>query len=446
MGVSVVAGPSAGTRATSARPSPHDSSYRDRVSHRRPLRTSVVAASLASLLAACTTGGESSPVVSVLPAVTTTVPTRVDDGVLRIGTLLPTTGAGAGLGTPLTAAVQASVDSINESGGVLGQPVELVTTDETSTVDLSALVGAGVDAIVGPASSNVALRVLGEATEAGLVVCSPTATAIALDDFPDQNLFFRTVGSDSLQMSALARTAARTGSRTIAIVHLDDRYGRDMVASLRDAVAERSVLSIIAEIPVNGDDPDLSEEAIETIDSGAGIVIVLGDTDDGGRLLGAIDRAIGATGAPTPFIIVNDSLRAASQTAVEMSGTTRERVIGVAPRSVVPNIDEPSGNFATNAHDCVNLIALAALQAGSDNPIRIAGQMASASSGGRVCTAFEDCATLVGSGLQIDYAGLSGPIEISTATGDLARATFNEFRFDAFGNDVIANAAGFEIG
>ncbi|MEL0075156.1 MAG: ABC transporter substrate-binding protein, partial [Ilumatobacter sp.] len=103
---------------------------------------------------------------------------------LRIGTLLPTTGAGAGLGTPLTAAVQASVDSINESGGVLGQPVELVTTDETSTVDLSALVGAGVDAIVGPASSNVALRVLGEATAAGLVVCSPTATAIALDDVP----------------------------------------------------------------------------------------------------------------------------------------------------------------------------------------------------------------------------------------------------------------------
>ena len=49
MGVSVVAGPWAGTRATSARPSPHDSSYRDCVSHRRPLRTSVVAACLASL-------------------------------------------------------------------------------------------------------------------------------------------------------------------------------------------------------------------------------------------------------------------------------------------------------------------------------------------------------------------------------------------------------------
>jgi len=405
-----------------------------------------MAASLASFAVACSPAGDSSPVVSVLPAVTTTVPTRIDDGVLRIGTLLPTTGAGAGLGAPLTAAVQAAVDSINATGGVLGQPVELVTADETSSIDLSVLIGAGVDAIVGPASSNVALRVLGQATEAGLVVCSPTATAIALDGFPDQNLFFRTVGSDSLQMSAIARTAARTGSGTIAIAYLDDRYGRDMATRFREAVADRSILSVIAEIPVNGDDPDLSDEATETIASGAGIVVVLGDTDDGGRLLGAIDRAIGATGAPTPFIIVNDSLRAASQTAVEMSGTTRERVIGVAPRSVVPNIDEPAGNFATNAHDCVNLIALSALQAGSDNPTRIAGQMASVSSGGRVCTAFEDCARLVESGLQIDYAGLSGPIELSTATGDLARATFNEFRFDAFGNDVIANAAGFEIG
>jgi branched-chain amino acid transport system substrate-binding protein len=416
------------------------------VSGGRLLRASAVVTAAVALSAACSTATETAPIVSVLPAVTTTIPSRVDDGVLRLGTLLPTTGAGAGLGSPLTAAVQSAVDAINAQGGVLGRPVELVTADETSSVDLGPLVSAGVDAIIGPASSNVALRVLGQATTAGIVLCSPTATAIALDSFPDQNLFFRTVGSDSLQMSAIARTAARTGSGTIAIAYLDDRYGRDMATELREAIAARSILGVVAEIPFNGDDPDLSDEATAAIESEAGIVIILGDTDDGGRLLGAVDRAIGAMGAPTPFIIVNDSLRAASQTAVEMSGTTRERVIGVAPRSIVPNIDDPSGHFATNAHDCVNLIALASLQAASDNPGRIAAQMASVSSGGRVCATFEDCARIVESGLQIDYAGLSGPIELSTASGDLVRATFNEFRFDAFGNDVIANAAGFEIG
>ena len=168
-----------------------------------------------------------------------------------------------------------------------------------------------------------------------------------------------------------------------------------MASELREAISTRSILSVVAEIPFSGDDADVRDEATAAVTSEAGIVIILGDTDDGGRLLGAVDRAIGATGSPTPFVIVNDSLRAASQTAVEMSGTTRERVIGIAPRSIVPNIDEPAGHFATNAHDCVNLLALSALQAGSDNPGRIAGQMASVSSGagprslpsGRRCSA-----------------------------------------------------------
>ena len=45
--------------------------------------------------------------------------------------------------------------------------------------DLLVPLDAGVDAIIGPASSNVALSQLGAAVDpnAGVVVCSPTATA-----------------------------------------------------------------------------------------------------------------------------------------------------------------------------------------------------------------------------------------------------------------------------
>ena len=38
----------------------------------------------------------------------------------------------------------------------------------------------------------------------GLVACSPTAAAMALDDFPDRGLFVRTIPSDSLQAAAIA--------------------------------------------------------------------------------------------------------------------------------------------------------------------------------------------------------------------------------------------------
>ena len=120
--------------------------------------------------------------------------------------------------------------------------------------------------------------------------------------------------------------------------------------------------------------------------TGAGIIVLLGDADDGSRMLEALDRAIRAgDGTDTArFVIVNDSLRDASDVIAELSDATRTRLVGVAPRAIVPSVEQPPGFFATNAHDCAVMIALAAAQAGSDQPSAIAAQMASVSSGGRV--------------------------------------------------------------
>ncbi len=46
---------------------------------------------------------------------------------LKIGTLLPETGTLAFLGPPEVAGVQVAIDEVNEAGGVLGQPVQLIT-------------------------------------------------------------------------------------------------------------------------------------------------------------------------------------------------------------------------------------------------------------------------------------------------------------------------------
>ena len=61
--------------------------------------------------------------------------------------------------------------------------------------------------------------------------------------------------------------------------------------------------------------------------------------------------------------------------------------------------------------------------------------MASVSSGGSQCRTFADCADRLGRGLQIDYEGPSGNTELSTRTGDPARARFEEFEFDQDGRD-----------
>ena len=75
---------------------------------------------------------------------------------------------------------------------MLGQHVEIVEGfDEgdgpaTARDAVADLIDEDVDAVIGPASSTVALATLGDLMRAGILTCSPTATALALDDFPDR--------------------------------------------------------------------------------------------------------------------------------------------------------------------------------------------------------------------------------------------------------------------
>ena len=198
-------------------------------------------AGLAALAAACTDDDGTAPTSPPSTVTTTTEPQRVDDGVLRIGVLLPESGEGATIGPPLIDAAEAAVDAINVAGGVLGRPVALEIADEGSNAAtardaIASLVEQDVDAVVGPASSTIALATLDDLLTAGVLTCSPTATALALDDFPNSDLFFRTAPSDSLQAVAIAELAERTGARSAAVVHVDDPYGRGLAEATIEAL------------------------------------------------------------------------------------------------------------------------------------------------------------------------------------------------------------------
>lgn len=387
-------------------------------------------------VAACTGGDDDgiTPTTS-MAATTTTVVQRDDDGQLVLGVYLPQTGPGASLGEPMIAAVREAVADVNAAGGVLGDEVGLLVLDEGSPSGPAALLAEGVDAIIGPASSRNALTQLASIVrpDTGVVTCSPTATATALDAFPDNGLFFRTAPSDSLQMVAIARRAERTGLPSIAIGYLDDPYGRNLRDALIEEIEQRRRQEVVAQVAFGADQEDLREIVAELLADEPGMVIVLGDADDGGRLLSALDAA-GADGISQVF--VNDAIRTAS-TIQQLSPELRDRIRGVAPRAVAD--DETEGFFTAHAVDCVNVIALATAEAGSDHPSAIAQWMAPVSGGGRSCTSFEACMTLKreeGENFQIDYNGRSGPIELSSTSGDPTRATFVEFGFDADASEV----------
>jgi branched-chain amino acid transport system substrate-binding protein len=383
---------------------------------------------------------------STVVATTTTIVPRDDDGVLSIGAFLPRTGPGAALGEPMIAAVEQAVAEINSSGGVLGSQVELTVVDESSGTGIGALLDVGVDAVIGPASSTVALSQLGEAVVpvSGVVTCSPSATALALDGFPDNKLFFRTVPSDSLQMTAIERRAERTGVESVAVGYLDDPYGRGLSDAFVSEVEGRARLELRARVGFDPDQENLSDVAAELLKVDPGVIVVLGDADDGTRLLAALDEATG--GSTSVQVIVNDAIRGGSQAIQALSPGFRHVLSGVAPLAVSPMEAAPEGFFAANAADCVNLIALAAIQAGSDAPSKIQAFMSSVSVGGRVCMGFADCAGKLGDGLLIDYNGFSGTVDLSTTTGDLVRASFEAFGFNDEGVDhALEGVSPFEV-
>lgn len=148
------------------------------------------------------------------------------DGVLRIGTLLPTTGSRGPAAQSALAGVRLAVDELNGPliNGVLGRPVEVVTdtsgagTAEEIRIAAEALVEAGVDVVIGSvdqSTTNIALPIL---SAAGIVLISPldpTAESVVLDP---RGLYFRTTATHDLSGRVLGQMASYEGTTSMLII------------------------------------------------------------------------------------------------------------------------------------------------------------------------------------------------------------------------------------
>ncbi len=401
----------------------------------------LVVAAVAITAVACSTN-ESSSTPDSTPQFSTTVPQPQEDGVLRFGLLVPQSGDGATLGEPLVAVANAAVRIINEAGGVLGRPVELVVADEgadatTAVGSVDALVSDdGIDALIGPLSSNVALDVLPRLIESGVAVCSPGATAVSLASFPDDELFVRTIAPDGLASQALAQLVAQTGVTNTVIAFPDDPFGRDLTKEVARALSLQGI-TIDLNVPFNPSDADYSDQVAQLTTSPPKVITLVGDEESGGRFLRAALDAL-----PDTTVVVNDALAGVDLTDRPdlVSGPTRA-VIGVAVNARAGRDDMraylasdlvEAPPLAAALIDCFNLLALAADFSQSDVGAEFMPQVIAASRGGSACRTFAECAAIIEAGLNIDYNGPTGVLSLD-ANGDPSVATFVTFGFDVDG-------------
>ncbi len=403
-------------------------------------RTVALALSVAITIAACSSESDADPDQTASTTTTTTPLAPASDGVLKIGVMLPP--AATLLRDPISNGVHDAIDQVNAAGGVFGRQVMLVESEEGDSATTGAnavqeLLAADVDAIVGPASSSIALSTLSSIVANDVVACSPTASALSLDNFPDDGLFFRTVPSDSTQAKAIAQIADQTGVQSAVVVYVDDGFGRPLSTAI-DAALAAVPIEVADVIPFTSGATDLADVVDRVAASPAQILILLAGSNDGTQFLEALSDA-GTSNLAS--IIVNDALRSAesAQRVAALPAATRNKITGVAPQaeSNDPSTPfDPPGPFATQAFDCVTLIALAAADANSDVGSNIAAQLPGISVGGQTCRTYLECSEALAT-LSIDYDGPSGLTDIG-GSGDPSRARFYTFEFDDEGHDVAA--------
>ncbi len=191
------------------------------------------------------------------------------DGTLRIGLLLDNTGQQNFLNAPQLAAAKLAVKDINAAGGHKGKPVELLpeTISTDTAAQAKALVAAKADVVIGPTDSSRAPAAIDVLANAKVAVISPANSAGALSNYKNGGYYFRTSAADTAQASVLAKLAKDGGAKTLAVLHEEGDYGKDVADAVASA-AKQSGMDAVADAEFKPGHADQAAAAAESGEPG----------------------------------------------------------------------------------------------------------------------------------------------------------------------------------
>ncbi|MEO8283619.1 MAG: ABC transporter substrate-binding protein [Pseudarthrobacter sp.] len=369
------------------------------------------------------------------------------DGALRIGLILDSTGEQSFLNDAQRAAAEVAVKDINAAGGHKGKPVELIIgTGEGTGAQARNLLEAKADVVVGPTDSSHAAAAIDVLSAARTPLISPANSAAALSTYKSGGYYFRTAATDVAQASVLVKLAKDGGAKSIALIHQDSAYGKDVSA----AVAGAATAAGLETVSTSAFKPGTAQKAAAAALSSKPDAVVLIARDDAQGALAELNNA-GLSGAK---IILSDGAFAQYG-----SGLGSKALDGA--RAVVPGVFAPAAfqarllevnpalkdlSFAAEAYDAVNLAALAAAAAGDDAGRSIAANLIAVSGGtgggqdtgqpGKACLKYADCLAVLKTGTKINYDGESGPVAFDSH-GDITTANYMVFTYGADNRAVL---------
>lgn len=371
------------------------------------------------------------------------------DTVLRIGGLIAHTGPLAGRGEAQSAALRLAVGDVRAAGTSpnyrvddyqLGRDEKDAGDPATICGSVDALLHNQTDVIIGPPLSANTLNVLDTVAEAGSLLMSPSNTAPELSTYPDRGRYFRTAASDELQARALSRQILDDARGSVALLTRDDAYGdgfRDVITrSLTEIGVPLALIESYDPAATNHDD------LARRVAGARPDAVVLVGFEESARIL----RALIAQGVnPQNMRIYGAEGNMSASLPGQVDQNNPGVLAGMRGTSLLPlnpdfrrRLEQILGGpineltYAAETYDAVIVVALAAAAAGTPDPGAVARHAVEVTRTGEKCSDYAACLALIRLGRDIDYDGISGPLDF-TDTGEPCRVSYPIIQFNAQG-------------
>jgi len=397
--------------------------------------------------------------------------------VIMLGTLLPRSGALGAFGDGMDNGVRLAVDEINQSGGVLGKKLGVLSCDDGTDVTKAEAAAdhlvdvARVDAIIGAGASSVTIETFIRVAKPNRVLMvSPSATSPLISNLTDDGLLWRTVPSDAVQGRAIAEYIVDRGYDVVGIAKRDDAYGNGLAASIQTRLCTSGRFTCTTDTfltefgrysaedgsELQRQDQQQSVTYFET--KAPDVVVLIGYVPDGIAFLNfARDKGL--------KFIVTDGMRDTDLLGTDPAqvGVQDQRVlcslVGTNPASpsgalfdvfkfqYQSKFQSLPGTFAANSYDAAYVIALAyaaAAGAGVSDPDgrTLAEGLARMSHKGASLVPVGAETFGVGVGAlsgsatsSIDVVGVSGPLDFDAALGE-APSGIEMWRLDLVRSEI----------
>ena len=353
---------------------------------------------------------------------------------VTVGLVLELTGPAGQYGQAGAKSVEMAFRDLNEAGGVL-DGCKLVTDTRDSQSQGNVAVDQAtqlvnikkVPVVIGGIISSVSIPILTSVTApAGVVQVSPASSSPTLTqlarDGKTGGYFFRTITSDALQGTAAAKYAIDQGLKKLAIVHVNNDFGVNMVREFSSAF-EKLGGTITSTTPYNEKQASYSAEASAAMAGEPEALYLVSYPVDGAT----IARAWISQGGPQTFLL-NDGMN--STDFIESVGAKfLDNAFGTSSGTTPTKSTEyfygaykdfsggiePSAPAADRSYDAGAIVGLAIAKAGSAeaDAIKAAIPQVVAADGEPIFAGKDEFARaleLIKAGKSIKYEGVIGPV------------------------------------